>query len=633
MAVFFPSIPVKYNSGTTLNNSISQNKISFGINDVNYGPSSQTGWHANVTDNLGNPYPFTIISDTYSLGYVANEADALPTFWGTTGSTNNDLLSMINGLDERIGQPAFSGLSEAITWIEGTQKYTIQNRFYENIVTTSLRRCYDAGFTASYPLVNNSWYDISGNDSTATMNNTVFDTDSGGVFDFNGTNANVPIGQPLENNTSYSINAWIFSTSNVGARNICSTQDSPFWVSSGVLYGGVGGDFTVTSYTSIPLNEWVNVSLTFDDVSGTMNLYVNGTLVDTNTTSSHFTKQNMFIGSHFSGGIAVSFFEGFIGHVSLYDGVISDTDVIQNYNVLAPRFSVSPLPTPTPTVTSTQTPTNTTTQTPTQTPTTTTTLTATPTQTPTNTLTPTNTFTPTPSTTTTLTATPTQTPTNTITTTRTPTPTPTTTQTPTNTPNLQGFNYPNFASTAGVTFVGAAAVSGGTIIALTTTSSASVGNMYRTTAIQYNRNFSTTWSTFIGGGTGADGYCVQWTPTNNTNGPSGSGVGLLNTAINAITFLTFTFNNYTWYKNGVSQGATSVSSGFWRQTLYFWGDYNHSAQTFALYYSTTNSKPGSPNQTFNSFSFDTGSYYMGFGAGTGGSNDNQEILSWNLQFT
>jgi len=227
----------------------------------------------------------------------------------------------------------------------------------------------------------------------------------------------------------------------------------------------------------------------------------------------------------------------------------------------------------------------------------------------------------------------TPTPTNTATPTLTQTPTNTNTQTPTNTPNLQGFSYPNFTSTEGITLVGAAAVSGGTIIALTTTSSASVGNMYRTTAIQYNRNFSTTWSTFIGGGTGADGYCVQWTPTNNTNGPSGASVGLLSTAINAITFLTFTNDNYTWYKNNVSQGATSVSSGFWRQTLYFWGDYNHSAQTFALYYSTTNSKPGSPNQTFNSFSFDTGSYYMGFGAGTGGSNDNQEILSWNLQFT
>ena len=264
----------------------------------------------------------------------------------------------------------------------------------------------------------------------------------------------------------------------------------------------------------------------------------------------------------------------------------------------------------------------------------------TPTPTPTNTNTPTNTMTPTPSIT--ASQTPTQTPTNTTTNTPTPTqtqtrtpnvtPTPTNTQTPTNTPNLQGFSYTNFASTTGTVAVGNATVTSN-IYYLTTANGGQVGNVYRTSAIQYNKNFSTTWSTFIGGGTGADGYCVQWTPTNNTNGPTGGGVGLLNTAINAITFLTFTTNNYTWYKNGVSQGATSVSSGFWRQTLYFWGDYNHSAQTFALYYSTTNSKPGSPNQTFNSFSFNTGSYYMGFGAATGGATDNHELLSWSLQFT
>ena len=324
-------------------------------------------------------------------------------------------------------------------------------------------------------------------------------------------------------------------------------------------------------------------------------------------------------------------------------------------------------PTPTPTITNTQTPSHTpistvtptpsvtaeVTSTPTETPTNTPSVTPEVTSTPTNTETPTNTptqtgtpditTTPTSTETPTSTPTPTQTgtpnvtptPTNTQTQTGTPnvTSTPTTTQTPTNTPNLQGFSYPNFVSTGDTVSVGNVSLSSN-ILYLTTAVGGQVGNVYRTTAIQYNRNFSTQWSTFIGGGTGgADGYCVQWTPTNNTNGPTGASVGLLSTAVNAITFLTFDKNNYTWYKNNVSQGATSVSAGFWRQTLYFWGDYNHSAQTFALYYSTTNSKPGSPNQTFNSFSFDSGSYYMGFGAGTGGSTDNHELLSWSLTFT
>ena len=125
----------------------------------------------------------------------------------------------------------------------------------------------------------------------------------------------------------------------------------------------------------------------------------------------------------------------------------------------------------------------------------------------------------------------------------------------------------------------------------------------------------------------------QWTPTNNTNGPVGGGVGLLSTAVNAITFLTYpSVQNLTWYKNNVSQG-TQTGPVSWRQTVYDWLDYVHATSTVNLYISTTNTKPGSPNQTFNSFSFDSGSYYMGFGAGTGGSTDNHELLSWSLTFT
>ena len=272
-------------------------------------------------------------------------------------------------------------------------------------------------------------------------------------------------------------------------------------------------------------------------------------------------------------------------------------------------------PTPTPSVTQTETPTNTPTPSVTQTLTPTTTTTQTPTITPT--------------TTTTLTATPTQTQTPTVTPTKTQTPT----VTPSNTPNAQGFSYANFSSTSGLVLRGNAAVSSN-IINLTTASNNQVGNVYRTTAIRFDRNFSSQWSTFIGGGSGADGYCVQWTSTNTSTGTGGGGVGRISdpATINAITFNTYTNDFYVWYKNNVNQSLTSVSAGFWRQTLYFWGDYNHSAQTFALYWNTSNSKPVSANKTFTSFSFDTGSYYMGFGSATGGNNDNHQLLNWTLTF-
>jgi hypothetical protein len=218
--------------------------------------------------------------------------------------------------------------------------------------------------------------------------------------------------------------------------------------------------------------------------------------------------------------------------------------------------------------------------------------------------------------------------------TTTQTPTPTLTQTPTNTPNLQGFNYTNFASTGGTVSVGNVSLVSN-ILYLTTATTSQIGNVYRTSAIQYNRNFSAQWEFTIGGGTGADGYCVQWTTTNNTIGGAGASVGRIaaSSTINAIAFNTFNpLNGVTWYKNNSSQsGGTSPS--VLRQTLYYWLDYNHAGSSANLYISTTSTKPGSAQFIYSGFTFDSTNYYMGFGAATGGSTDNQELVNWKLTFT
>jgi hypothetical protein len=208
-------------------------------------------------------------------------------------------------------------------------------------------------------------------------------------------------------------------------------------------------------------------------------------------------------------------------------------------------------------------------------------------------------------------------------------------QTYNNTVSLYGgFNYTNFASIANLTFVGDYVAQISNTIHLTSPTVPATGNLYRSSAIRYDRDFSVNWSSYVGDGTGADGYCIQWTTTNNTNGVSGGGIGRIadSSTINAIGFYTHTNNNLQWFKNNVQQSVVAVSAGYWRQTLYFWADYNHSAQTLNLYYSTTNSKPVSPNQQYTSFVFDSGFYYIGFGAATGGGQDNHNILSWSLNF-
>jgi hypothetical protein len=197
-----------------------------------------------------------------------------------------------------------------------------------------------------------------------------------------------------------------------------------------------------------------------------------------------------------------------------------------------------------------------------------------------------------------------------------------------------GFNYVDFASISDLTLVGDVTQTSNQIY-LTTLSAGSTGNLYRSLASNYNRNFSVNWSSYIGGGTGADGYCLQWTTTKNSTGVGGGGVGRIanSTTINAITFNTVGTDKVVLFSSNVQIVSTNVANDYWRQLLYFWADYNHSTQTLNLYYNTINTKPGSPNQQYTNFVFDDNLYYIGFGGATGADVDNHNILSWSLNFS
>ena len=194
------------------------------------------------------------------------------------------------------------------------------------------------------------------------------------------------------------------------------------------------------------------------------------------------------------------------------------------------------------------------------------------------------------------------------------------------------FNYPDFSSTTGLTQVSTDGVISN-VLYLTQAVNGDVGNVYRSTAIRYNRNFSFEWNFECSGGSTppADGFCLQWTTTNNTNGSAGGGVGYISAATNALLFLTYTNNRLDWYKNDVLS-STNTGQDFYRN-LFYWVDYNHSASTLKVYFSTTSTKPASPNFTFSSFTFDSTNYYIGFGAATGGANENHILRSMKLTFT
>jgi hypothetical protein len=196
------------------------------------------------------------------------------------------------------------------------------------------------------------------------------------------------------------------------------------------------------------------------------------------------------------------------------------------------------------------------------------------------------------------------------------------------------FNYPNFSSTTGLVLVGNAAQTG-SVIYITTATGSQTGNVYRSTAIPYNRSFNFEWNFECSGGgvNPADGFCVQWTTTNNSTGLTGGGVSRIADAstINALTFQTYTNKRFTWYKNNVSQ-TTQTNQDFYRN-LFYWADYNHGASTMNIYFSTTNTKPVSANFTLTGFTFDSTNYYIGFGAATGGAFEDHILRSMKLTFT
>ena len=138
------------------------------------------------------------------------------------------------------------------------------------------------------------------------------------ALNFNGTNQYVSIGIPLSNNTSYTKEAWVYSTSNTGSRNIISSTNAPFWINAGILQAGHGGNYSqVTDATTFPLNKWTHVAVTYDAATTTMRLYRDGILVNTNTgIASNYSSENTYVATHAGAG---SYLQGMIDEVRIWD--------------------------------------------------------------------------------------------------------------------------------------------------------------------------------------------------------------------------------------------------------------------------------------------------------------------------
>ena len=215
----------------------------------------------------------------------------------------------------------------------------------------------DAGSPSSYLTeFGTTFKDVSGNGNTGTLTNgPTYSTGSGGTIVFDGVNdyVNVPSFNIASGVSGFTLSAWVYYAAGSGTwpMIICdngNTAKMLFGVNIGTGHAGfniyLGGTETANN-TAPTANAWYHVVGILDNTGSvsTVNLYVNGFLISTASRGQNFPfpgySSGTFIGNGSNGGN--SYWKGNIAMASIYNRVLSATEVLQNYNASKARFGLS----------------------------------------------------------------------------------------------------------------------------------------------------------------------------------------------------------------------------------------------------------------------------------------------------
>jgi len=217
----------------------------------------------------------------------------------------------------------------------------------KGIVQDGLVLNLDAGVKESYS-GGTTWRDLKGGNDGTLTNGPTFDRDKGGSIVFDGANNYVNCGQNfnITSNNSFSLSVWV-SPSSTGSwqgifqrgRTAGQLSDQHWygiWQNgSKFVFGVSGGNLSSSSNLSVGLIY--NVTAT-QDTSG-RRLYINGAL---DTSTSHYYNGSdpsvpLTVGSAYYGN---EYFNGEIFVASLYNRILTATEVAQNFNVTRHRFGI-----------------------------------------------------------------------------------------------------------------------------------------------------------------------------------------------------------------------------------------------------------------------------------------------------
>jgi hypothetical protein len=189
-------LPIARNTGAQLGGSIQNGQISVGVSASNYGANAPGGltYYNSITPPVNG---LTIVSQsTIPPNWVINDL-----------SNSTEVLNVINGLPDRVGQIRFTDTSSALNYITGSTGYVALNRYNstipEYLFGANLFAHHDASLpTSSVDLINFNTVDTTGTTSISRL----YDVSGNGRHAFMTTKANQPtIGTFNGKNTAQSL--------------------------------------------------------------------------------------------------------------------------------------------------------------------------------------------------------------------------------------------------------------------------------------------------------------------------------------------------------------------------------------------------------------------------------------------
>jgi hypothetical protein len=237
-------------------------------------------------------------------------------------------------LTNTIGAQSFTTSGQCLNWFATQTDKMIFNIDYPAVVTNGLVLNMDAAFVPSYSTSGTSWYSIGVSGNTGTLVNGPTYSDGSIVFD--GTNDGVSITPTPTITSAFTFNMWVNKTQSKDNAAIIAIQGTLWQIDNNVIYWWSNVNFGPMSHSfSSTLNQWYNFCITQDN--RTAKLYINSTLVRTTTmTDVSTTRGDNTIGGWGIGG------RPWLGKISLtqiYNRVLTDSEIAQNYEAIGTRYT------------------------------------------------------------------------------------------------------------------------------------------------------------------------------------------------------------------------------------------------------------------------------------------------------